>query len=121
MSSTDTDPVGWAAGALWDEVLAPLAEAMRRRQESVFALGPDPSVESYYGEPTHRVMRVADFAFPGGGSVEGLVDSLGAYWSAEGRPELAAIVPRLRELAAELGKRPESENSDVSPFVYTMY
>ena len=120
MSSTDGDPIARLAGAIWDEAIAPLGGAVRR-PGGPFPLGPDPSAASYYGEPTHRVMREADFIFPGGGSVEELVDALAAHWKAEGHEELAAIAPRLKELAAELAKRPEAENSDVSPFVYTMY
>jgi hypothetical protein len=94
---------------------------MRARGERSFEPGPDPSAASYYGPPTHRVMQEADFAFPGGGHVEGLVDALAAYWSAANEHSLAAIAPRLRALAAELQKQPESENADVSPFIYTMY
>ena len=121
MSSTDRDPIDALAGAIWDESIVPHAGTMRARGARFFEPGPDPGAKTYFEAPTHRVMEEADFRFPGDGDPAALIDALAAHWTAEGHSELAAMAPRLKELAALLQERPESENPDVSPFVYTMY
>ena len=47
-------------------------------------------------------------------------EALRALWSAQGLPELAALVPELMAIAGELDVA-EEETADISPFVYVMY
>ena len=48
------------------------------------------------------------------------IEALRALWSAQGLPELAALVPELMAIAGELDVA-EEETADISPFVYVMY
>ena len=79
------------AGALFDDVLTPLANAKREAgAEPYFALGRDDGLASYFVRPAVTSMRPADFEFPGDGGSEGLIEALVAHWTREGEAELAA-------------------------------
>lgn len=100
-------------------VLVPLAEAARREGTSFFPLGPDAQADSYYVEPTRRVMTRADFELRAAESLEDFVEELAALWTAEGHDELAALAPRLRELVVHEADQDDEE--EVSPFIYAMF
>jgi hypothetical protein len=122
MSSTEVDRARDLARALFDEVVSPLAEARRAAgKPAFFATARDPKATTYYTEPLAGVMRPADFEFPGGGSVEGLVDALAARWAAQGEAELAAMAPRLKEIARALKDEADASDGSVSIFCYTMF
>jgi hypothetical protein len=122
MSSTDQDRARRLAGALFDEIVAPLAEARRAAgKQAYFPLAAEPGAKSYYEEPVLRVMQPADFEFPGDGTAEGLVDALAAAWMAEGETGLAAMAPRLKEIAEALRDEAAEGDGSVSIFCYTMF
>ena len=124
MSSTDKLPVSVLelAGALYDEVVMPLAEARKAagRQE-YFSLAPEPGAESYYQKPLLRAMKAADFEFPGGGTATGLIDALAAAWTADGETGLAAMAPKLKQIADTVKAEAADGDGKVNIFCYTMF
>ncbi len=122
MSSTDEEHARGLAGALFDEVIRPLAEARRvAGQQAYFPLAGDAGAKSYFEEPILGVMQPADFEFPGGGTADGLVDTLSALWTAEGETGLAAMAPRLKEIAEALRQEAAEGDGTVSILCYTMF
>ena len=122
MSSTDEDRARALAGALFDEVIVPLAEARKAAgKQGYFPRGPEQGASTYFEVPVHRLMQAADFDFPGGGTAEGLIDALAASWTAEGDLGLAAMAPRLLEIAAALKVKEGEADDSVSPLIYTMF
>jgi hypothetical protein len=108
------------AGNLFDEVIAPLAGEHRSRGEAPpFPLWRDPDAPTYFVPST--VSRMTSFDFPGGGTADGLVDALGAYWSAEGEVGLAASVPHLREIVESLRDEFRPDDGSVDIFCYTFF
>ena len=108
------------AAEFFYEFLAPLAARERDRAKSFFPLHADPRAESYYVEPTRRVMAAADFELRAAASLADFVTELAALWAREGHEGLAALAPRLLELAEEMRER-EEQAEDVSPFMYVMF
>lgn len=123
MNPTDgEDRARQLAAELFDEVLTPLAAARQQAgRQAYFPLAGEPGAGSYYVEPVQAVMRPADFEFPGGGSAEGLVEALAAWWTAGGDAELAATAPQLKEIAAALEEQVLESDGSVSIFCYTMF
>jgi len=109
-----------AAVDFFREVLVPAALGERASGREFFALRPDALTESYYVEPTKRVMKPEDFELRATDSVEDFVRELAALWSSEGREELAAMAQRLVTLASEV-REDEEQPDDVSPFMYVMF
>ena len=118
MSLTEDQDI--LAAEFFDELLTPLAARERDRAKSFFPLGADSQDESYYVEPPRRVMEAADFELRAAQSLSDFVKELAALWAAEGHEELAALAPRLLELAEEMRER-EEQAEDVSPFMYVMF
>jgi hypothetical protein len=108
------------AADIFEEVLVPAALDERARGTSFFPLRPDPEAESYYAEPTRRVMAAPDFELRAGDSIAGFIEELAALWAGEGHTELAALAPQLAELAEEMGEQEEG-TEDVSAFMYVMF
>ena len=107
---------------LFDEVLWPLAEAKRRADDPpYFPAGRDVSVASYFETTRLRSMSHADFVFPGGGTAHGLVDALVTHWTSEAEPALAAMGPRLVEIADALDRAAMQSDGDVDIFCYTLF
>lgn len=122
MSSTDEDRARRLAGALFDELVTPLAEARKvAGKQAYFPLAGEAGAKTYYEEPVLRAMQPGDFEFPGGGTAEGLVDALAASWAAEGETDLAAMAPRLKEIAAALREEAAEGDGSVSILCYTMF
>ncbi len=127
-SHTDADPSDEerdadkdrSAVAFFREVLVPVALGERAMGREFFALRGDDAVESYYVEPTNRVMESEDFELRASESIEEFVRELAALWSSEGCEELAAMAPRLAALASEV-REAEEQTDDVSPFMYVMF
>jgi hypothetical protein len=122
MSSIELDRARTLAGTVFDEVVAPIGEARKAAGATpYFAPAPVADAKSYYQAPFARVMQPADFEFPGGGSAAGLIDALAAYWSAQGETELAAMAPRLHEIAEALKEEAVEGDGTVSVLCYTMF
>ncbi len=108
------------AAEFFNELLAPLAERERAAAKSFFPLRADPQAESYYVEPTRSVMGTSDFELRAARTLADFVTELAALWTNEGHEELAALAPRLLELAEEM-RELEEQAEDVSPFMYVMF
>jgi hypothetical protein len=122
MSSTNDARVRALASALYDEVVIPLAEARKAAgKQEYFPLARATNAESYYQQPIRRVMKPADFEFPGDGTAEGLIDALAAAWAAEGETVLASMAPQLKQIAETLKAEAADGDGSVSIFCYTMF
>lgn len=118
MSSTKDKEL--LAAEFFDELLAPLAAREREAGKSFFPAGADPRAESYYVEPARGVMEASDFELRAARTLADFVKELAALWASEGHEELAALAPRLLELAEEMREQ-EEQAEDVSPFMYVMF
>jgi hypothetical protein len=120
MSSTEREErARQLAGALFDEVVAPLAAARQAAGcQPYFPIAGEAGVESYYVTP---MAQAADFEFPGGGTAEGLIDALAALWTSQGETALASMAPRLKEIAEALKEEVVESDGNVSIFCYTMF
>ncbi|HEX8920765.1 MAG TPA: hypothetical protein VF766_04775 [Pyrinomonadaceae bacterium] len=120
MSLTDGKDKELLAADFFKEVLVPLALSERAEGKSFFPLCADPDVESYYVEPTRRMMKASDFELRAAESLADFIKELAALWASEGHEELVTLAPRLLELAEEMGEE-EIETEDVSAFMYVMF
>ena len=118
MSSTKDKEL--LAADFFNELLVPLALRERAADKSFFPLRAEAQAESYYVEPTRRVMTATDFELRAAASLADFVKELAALWASEGHEELAALAPRLFELAEEMGEQ-EKQAEDVSAFMYVMF
>lgn len=107
MSSTDID-------ALFDEVLLPLAG------RPDFPLGPDPAATTYFVKRDRPAMTREDFTASSCIDVNDFEQRLAAYWTKVGRPELAAHAARFAEAARSVYE-PQTQDAEVSPFIYVMF
>jgi hypothetical protein len=108
--------------ALFDEVLVPLAKARREAGAApYFPAWREEKVATYFERSGVSRMSPADFEFPGGGTAEGLIDSLTAFWRAEGEAALAGAGPRLRAIADALREEAAAQDGDVDIFCYTLF
>ena len=110
-----------AALDFFDEEIAPLAERERAEGKWFFPLGFDTEAETYFLTPARNVMEPHDFELRATESPEKFVEELAALWTREGHSELAAMAPRLAELAREMAAREQPEAEDLSPFMYAMF
>jgi len=121
MNWTDVNP-DEQSGALFDEVLKPLAIGKREAGvEPYFVSGPDATVASYFVPPKVMSMTPADFEFPGAGGAEGLINALVAHWAAEGESVLATMAPRLNRIAGALSQAAAHDDGGVDIFCYTLF
>ena len=110
------------AGALFDDLLVPLAKARRNAgAPPFFPPHGEASQKSYFGPPSLEFMTPADFELDVGGKSEALIDALAAYWARRGESELAAIAPRLKQLAAALGDEASEHDGRVDILCYTLF
>jgi len=111
------------AGALFDEVLEPLARARRAAgARPYFPCRADDQSDTYF-EPPSPVGRMtpADFEFPGNGTSAGLITQLSRHWAEEGEAELAAAAPRLVAIAEAIAVMNARATGDVDIFCYTLF
>jgi len=122
MNPTSTERSIELAGALFDEVMVPLAKARRDSGAAPFfpAKG-DASRSSYFVTPALREMRPADFELQVGEKSKALIDSLAAHWTKQGDPGLAAMAPRLKQLADALGDEASENDGKVDILCYTLF
>lgn len=122
LKTTRTDVSVQLAGATFDEVLVPLAEARRDSgAPRFFPLQQEASRASYFVAPALRTMSPADFELEIGGKSEALIDALVAYWASRGETELAAMAPRLKQLADALGDEAAENDGKVDILCYTLF
>jgi hypothetical protein len=110
------------SGALFDDVIVPLAN--EHRGHSAPPQSPrwrDPDASTFFLLSSVSRMTAADFEFPGGGTAEGLVDALAAYWLGEGETRLADCVPHLREIVEALRDEVGNDDGSVDIFCYTLF
>lgn len=122
MSSTNEDQVRRLAGELFDQSVVPLAEARKAAgKQAYFPLAGRRGAASYYEPPLQSRMDSGDFAFPGAGTSDGLIEALCAKWSSEGETALAAMAPALKKLATLLADEAAEGDGSVSILCYTMF
>ena len=107
-------------GALFDEVLLPMARQLREAGDAPFPLTPDVSWLSYYVRRRRSFMTPADFTSASCADVAELAERLRIHWQAQGRDALAGQAERFAAVAQVLpaGRVAESE---LSPYVYAMF
>jgi hypothetical protein len=110
---TKTEEQTEPAVTFFEEVIVPVAEQRRAEGKSFFLLGPDAEAETYFVEPSRSVMRPADFELGATESTQSFVEELSARWIQEGNEELAAMAPRLAELASEFAAQDEPAEEDL--------
>lgn len=121
LTETETDRARRLAGALFDEMVAPLTMARSEGgRADYFPTVGDGSGSSYFDEPLVAEMSPADFEFAGA-TPEDLLDAMSAYWLAQGEAELAEMIPRMKEIAASLREAALADDGSVSILCYTMF
>jgi len=122
MNPTDTERSVQLAGALFDEVMVPLAKSRRASgAPPFFPLREEPSRTSYFGPPSLSVMTPADFELKVGDKSEALIDALAAHWKKQGETGLVAMAPRLKALADALGDEAAENDGKVDILCYTLF
>ena len=122
MSSTEIAASARLASELFDRVLAPLASARQAcGANGYFEVARASGAGSYFSTPAVPVMEAADFEFPGGGTADGLIDALIAYWGRSGDAELCALAPGMKQIAAALQEEAVENDGSVSVFCYAMF
>ena len=124
MNSTENqDAVGAMLGALFDEVLMPMAQRMQAAGVDVFPRAPDVSWLSYYVRRKRSAMDADDFSSASCSDVDEFGQRLAAYWQALGRHELAAQVNQFVAIArvAREAQGDGPAKAELSPYVYAMF
>ena len=123
MSSTDDDKLREAIGALFDEVLMPMAERMRASGAQPFWMKPDATWLSYYARRYPCSMTHDDFTSASCIDFEDFERRLAAYWKARGRHELVDEVSRITTITrtAHAAFARDKQDAEVSPFIYVMF
>ena len=110
------------SAALFDEVLAPLADERRASGATpYFPAWKDAQATTYFVSPAVTVMTPSDFEFPGGGRADGLIDALDAWWRMQGDRVLADAAPRLTAIATALRHEAAHDDGSVDIFCYTLF
>lgn len=123
MNSTDEVQMATLMGALFDEILMPIAQRMRATGLQPFPLEPDVSWLSYYVRRKRAWMTRDDFT---GASCIDAADfevRLAAHWQALGRHELAAQAACFGSAAstAQALLARTAPEAELSPYVYAMF
>ena len=122
MSSTETISAETLVLSLFDEKLAPLAASRQAAgSPAYFPTDKDAGLKTYFVRPTAEVMQPVDFDFPGGATPDGLIDALAEYWKNQGEDGLAAMSPRLKEIARAFKSELEEGDGSVNIMCYTMF
>ena len=123
MNSTNEAAMAVAMGALFDDVIAPLAQRMRDNGVQAFPLQPDVSWLSYFVRRKRASMTHADFTGASCVDAADLTLRLAAHWQALGRHELAAQAQRFgaAAAAAQALMAADAPEAELSPYVYAMF
>lgn len=123
MNSTKDAQLAQLMGALYDEVLAPIAGRMRAQGLQAFPLAPDVTWLSYYVRRRRSAMTHDDFTSAACADPAEVALRLAAHWHALGRHELAGHAARFAADAATarplLAAAPAADQP--SPYVYAMF
>ncbi len=123
MNSTNDAAMSMAMGALFDEVLMPIAQRMRDAGVQPFPLEPDVSWLSYYVRRKRASMTRDDFTGASCVDIADLELRLTGHWQALGRHELAAQAAPFGA-AARVAKAllaTDAPGGELSPYVYAMF
>lgn len=123
MNSTKDEQLAQQMGALFDEVLLPIAERMRAANVQAFPLAPDVTWLSYYVRRRRSSMTHDDFTSAACADRAELALRLAAHWRALGRHELAGHAARfaLDAEAARALMLDVTAPDAPSPYVYAMF
>lgn len=119
-STEEPNPLHDALGALFDDVIVPLAERMRQDGRQAFPTQPDVSWLSYYVRRKRSLMLPSDFTSAACADVAELEARLRAHWESLGRDELAGHAARFAAAARPLAQE-SATGAEVSPYVYAMF
>ena len=122
-SIENQDDTGAMLGALFDEVLMPMAQRMRAAGVEVFPRAPDVSWLSYYVRRKRSAMGAADFSSASCSDVDEFGQRLAAHWQDLGRHELATQVNHFVAIArvAREAQAAAPAKAELSPYVYAMF
>ena len=120
MNSTRDDKVREVIGALFDDVLAPIAEDMRARAVEPFPLKPDMSRQTYYVLRSKRAMKREDFTSPTCTDFGNFESRLASHWKSIGRDNLSDKTSHFAG-AARVAYALGDQETEVSPFIYVMF
>nr|WHW29212.1 hypothetical protein [uncultured bacterium] len=121
MNPTDEPTWDELAGALFDEVIVPLAQA--RRDASIAAFGSaerDAGMATYFSEPGAPSISGTEFA-TSWGDAAGLVEALLVHWNDLGDSDLQVLGPRFIEIAERLAEEPAESDGSVDVLCYTLF
>lgn len=123
MSSTDHDHLRQLIGALFDDVLMPMAERMRANGVRPFSVKPDVTRLSYYARRSSCSMTHDDFTASSCIDVDDFERRLAARWETLGRHDLVREVPRIAAVAdaAHAAFALDKQDAEVSPYIYVMF
>lgn len=119
-STEEPNPLHDALGALFDDVIVPLAERMRQDGRQAFPTQPDVSWLSYYVRRKRSLMLPSDFTSAACADAAELEARLRAHWESLGRDELAGHAARFAAAARPLAQE-SATGAEVSPYVYAMF
>jgi hypothetical protein len=106
---------------LFDEIVLPLHEKLKRDGGELFPLGPDLSLDSYYITRRKTRMNRKDFEVAAYEGAAGFAGVLRCMWEDETRADLVASAQRQAEVARALGEVAETQTDEISPFRYIMF
>src|SRR5688572_9890289 len=113
---------GKLSAAFFEEVLVPLAKSRRAEGAApYFPVARDAQAETYFERISASRMVAADFEFPGGGTPEGLIAALTAFWLTQGDTALAAAAGRLAAVADALRAEATADDGSVDALCYTLF
>lgn len=123
MNSTNDAQMATLMGALFDEVLTPIAQRMRDTGWQPFPLEPDVSRLSYYVHRKRASMTRDDFTDASCSDAADLARRLAAHWQALGRHELAEQAERFGAAAgtAKALLATDAPEAELSPHIYVMF
>lgn len=106
----------------FEKVLLPSVAGADKEGEGFFPRRPDPEAVSYFKRCEKKTLTGDDFILEGCASFEKLEEALARLWEGQGFQGLAGTAPAAATLARKLNAYAmESENSDISPFMYVMF
>lgn len=99
-----------------------LAIVSRLKSRRIHPLGPgfDKEANTYFHARPKGKARAKGLEFPSFHTREELQKSLAEFWNGRNRPALAEMSGTLAAVAEEL-RHVDSENANVSPFLYVMF
>jgi hypothetical protein len=122
MNRTEPGLAAHLAGELFDQMVVPLAQARRASgSQPYFPTGPDANAGSYFVAPGTRKMHESDFELFGDDTSRDFIEALAAYWTASGETELAAMAPRMKQIAQAVINEAVESDGNVDVLCYTLF